>query len=392
MGARKLLLIALLLGSSAPAAAEPYFAVREGFKCSACHVNMTGGGKRTEFVSAHAKELLHYPSFIAALAKPADSFNGELFAPYVAIGANLRTSFTSTFQAQGDDGDVKNDKVFRSRLDDIDIAVTDALGYLEVRLIPDWLTFYLDQRFAPQTTTREVWGMLRLPWDVYLKGGKMFLPYGLELQDDTAFIRGGRNGSVTTGFSFDQQQPAFEIGWEPGPIAAAFAVSDGAGDDRDVQVTGTVYSLFTEVPVVRNVLVGGSGSRVGPPGTETIVAGFFGGFNLFGFTYLGECDFGWYRDNSNPSTKDTHGRFIHYSELDYLLFKWLNVKATIDYADDDGDLTQRTNDSENRVSFGLEPFFAKFLQTRLFYRIGNGVRSNPGHNQNQLIAEIHVFF
>jgi hypothetical protein len=389
---RKLLLIALLLGFAGPAAAEPYLAVREGFKCSACHVNMTGGGKRTEFVAAHAKELLHYPNFFAALAKPADSFNGELLSPYVAIGANLRTSFTSTFQARGDDGDVKNDQVFRSRLEEIDVDVTDALGYLEVRLIPDWLTFYVDQRFAPQTTTREAWGMLRLPWNIYLKGGKMFLPYGLQLQDDTAFIRGGRNGSVTTGFSFEQQQAAFEAGWEPGPVAASFAVSDGAGDDRDVQVTGTVYSLFTEIPYVRNVLLGGSATRVGPPGTETIVAGFFGGFNLGGFTYLGECDFRYDRDNSDPRTEDRHGRFIHYSEADYLLLGWLNLKLTFDYADDDGDLTQRTDDSENRVSFGLEPFLAKFLQTRLFYRIGNGVRSDPSHNQNQLIAEVHVFF
>ena len=389
---RNIILVFMLLGLRAPAFAEPYFAVREGFKCSACHVNMTGGGKRTEFVSAHAKELLHYPNFFAALAKPADAFNGELLSPYVAIGANLRTDFTATFQARGNDGDVKNDKVFRSRLEETDIEVNDADGFLEVRLVPDWLTFYLDQRFAPQTTTREVFGLLRLPWSFYLKGGKMFLPYGLELQDDTAFIRGGRNGSVTTGFSFNQQQPAFEIGWEPGPVAAAFAVSDGAGKDRDVQVTGTVYALFTDVPVVRNVMIGGSASRVGPPGTQTVVSGFFTGFNLGPVTYLGECDFRYDKDNSDPRTKDWHGRFIHYSELDYLFLGWLNVKAAVDYADDDGDLTQRTDDSENRVSFGLEPFFSKFVQTRLFYRIGNGVESNPSHNQNLLTAEVHVFF
>src|SRR5262249_18082789 len=248
-------LVGLVWSLPVPAAAEPYFAVREGFKCSACHVNMTGGGKRTEFVSAHAKELLHYPGFFAALAKPAESFNGELLSPYVAIGANLRTDFTATFQARGADGDVKNDKVFRSRLEETDVDVNDADGFLEVRLVPDWLTFYVDQRFAPQTTTREVFGLLRLPWNFYLKGGKMFLPYGLQLQDDTAFIRGGRNGSVTTGFSFNQQQPAFEIGWEPGPVSASFAVSDGAGKDPDVPVTRTPYSPLPHVPALRNVLI-----------------------------------------------------------------------------------------------------------------------------------------
>ena len=51
-----------------------------------------------------------------------------------------------------------------------------------------------------------------------------------------------------------------------------------------------------------------------------------------------------------------------------------------------------TNDSENRVRFGLEPFLNRFLQPRLFYSISNGVQSNPTHNQNVLLAELHLFF
>lgn len=391
---KRLIVVVGWLGMTVPAAAEPYLAVREGFKCSACHVNMNGGGKRTEFVSAHARQLLHYPDFFPSLSKPVDSFNGELLAPYVAIGADLRTNVTATFQEKGNNGRVNNNTAFRGRLEEVEIDVDEAVGYLEVRPIPDLLTFYIDQSFAPQTTTREAWGMLRLPWDVYLKGGKMFLPYGLQLQDDTAFIRGGRNGSMTTGFSFDQQQPAFEIGWEPGPVAAAFAVSDGAPGDRDVQVTGTLYALFTDLPVVRNFLLGGSASRVGPPGTETIVYGFFTGFNLGKLTYLGEVDFRSDKDRTDgdPETDKFLGRFIHYSEANYLLLDWLNVKLAFDYADDDGVLQTRANDSENRVSVGLEPFWNKFLQTRLFYRCSNGIESNPSHNQDLWIAEVHLFF
>jgi hypothetical protein len=81
-----------------------------------------------------------------------------------------------------------------------------------------------------------------------LKAGKMFLPYGLQIQDDNAFIRGGRNGSATTGFSFFVSQPAFQIGWEPDTYSIVAAVSQGAVNDTDVQLSGTASALFTERP------------------------------------------------------------------------------------------------------------------------------------------------
>ena len=88
---------AALVMWAATAAAEPYFAVREGQKCSACHINMTGGGMRTSFVSAHAKEILHYPNWLPELTKPADHFTGEI-NQYVGIGADLRVDMTAIMQ------------------------------------------------------------------------------------------------------------------------------------------------------------------------------------------------------------------------------------------------------------------------------------------------------
>ena len=208
-------LCAGMLWAASDAAAEPYLGVREGYKCSDCHVNMTGGGMRTSFVSAHAREILHYPDWFAALTKPAEAFSGEI-NQYVGIGADLRTSLTFIMQDKGTSGQVKNNTAFRGRLEETDLSVDEAVGYLAVNLIPDLLTFYIDQRFAPSVDTREAWGMLFLPWDIFVKAGKMFLPYGLQIQDDNAFIRGGRNGSATTGFSFFVSQPAFEIGEKDG--------------------------------------------------------------------------------------------------------------------------------------------------------------------------------
>src|SRR5262245_887727 len=89
------------------AAAEPYIAVREGQKGSACHVNMTGGGMRTSFVSAHAKEILHYPNWWAPLTKPTDYFTGEI-NQFLAIGGDLRVDATAIMQDQPKNGRVNN--------------------------------------------------------------------------------------------------------------------------------------------------------------------------------------------------------------------------------------------------------------------------------------------
>jgi len=384
-------LCTVLLWVAARAAAEPYIAVREGYKCSACHVNMTGGGMRTSFVSAHAREILHYPDWFAKLTKPVDAFSGEI-NQYVSLGSDVRTSLSFTLQDKGTKEGVNNDKAFRWRLTETDISVDEATGYLSVNLIPDLLMVYLDERFAPTVDTREVFGMMYLPWDIYTKAGKMFLPYGLQLQDDQAFIRGGRNGSATTGFSFNVSQPAFELGWEPGPMALAIAVSQGVVNDRDVQLTGTDYFMFTELPVVRNVLAGLSGTYSGG-NTQTSWVGVFTGFDLYRFTYLGEVDFGnfHFQDTTLNKRIDT-GTFITYHEGNYLLFDWLNLKVAFDYADWDGTLPRQGSNGENRFSFGLEPFLARFLQLRTFYRVTNGVASNASHNQSLWYAEIHVFF
>jgi hypothetical protein len=391
-----------LLLRAVPAAAEPYIAVREGLRCSACHVNMTGGGKRTDLVATHARDILHYPKFFGAFSNPPEYFTGEI-NKYVAIGADLRASNTAVFQDGKPDPDgvfrgrVRNDQVFRGRLEKDRFDVTEGVAYLDVRLIPEYLTFYVDQRFQPTTDNREAFGLLRgvLPWNGYLKAGRIFLPYGLQLQDDTAFIRGGSNGSVSTGFSFNEQQAAFEIGLEPGPFTLIVAASDGSSSDRDLQVTTTESMWLTDLPVVRTLLLGSSFSRAGPPAAgnkgsnETIVFGFFAGSNVERFTYLGEVDF---RSDRSPDTNNhTVGRFIAYGEGDYLLFDWLNLKVAVDYSDNDGNVRD-VNDDENRVSIGLEPFLNRFLQPRLFYRVSNGVRKEPTHNQNIILAEIHAFF
>jgi len=372
--------------------AEPYLALRSGVKCNACHVNVTGGGMRTSFVSAHSRDVLKYPNWFDDLTKPVESFDGSI-NDYVAIGADLRANVALLFQDNPQNGRVDNNEAFRGRLDEVDFDVEQAVTYLNVTAIPDLLEFYVDLRLAPTTDAREAWGLLYLPKNFFIKGGRMFLPYGLQIQDDDSFIRGGRNGSASSGFNFDLRAAAFELGWVSGPWTVVGAVSEGPGD-RDAQVTGSASGLFRDVPLVDSVLAGVSGNRNGGS-AETYQFAGFGGFSIGRFIYLGEVNFLQRRvvSAADPTAgKDYRGGFIHYSEANYLLMDWLNVKLAFDYADYDGDLSDRADDSENRVSFGLEPFLARFLQTRLFYRVSNGIESNASHNQSILSAEVHLFF
>ncbi len=225
-----ILVFATLSFLALPSFAEPYFAVREGMRCSSCHTNRNGGGKRTDLMSAHARELLHYPDFLGRFSNPGNYFNGEI-NQYVSVGGDLRTSATLVFQDKGINGSVHNDKAFRWRLNQTRLDVTQALLYGEIRLIPEYLSVYIDQRFQSTTDTREAFVLFKgLPWNGYVKGGRFFLPYGLQLQDDEAFIRGGRSygsSSAHTGFSFDLQEAGGEIGFEPGPFSAVVAVTDG---------------------------------------------------------------------------------------------------------------------------------------------------------------------
>jgi len=390
----------LLLWTSA-AGAEPYLAVREGMRCSACHVNMNGGGMRSDLVTMHARDVLHYPSFLGTFSNLPDFFSGEI-NKYLALGGDLRASNTAIFQDRSSPAKcpgpttsglcVDNDTVLRGRLEENTLDVTEATLYGQVRLVPDYVSLYIDQRFQPTTDTREVFGLLRgvLPWNGYIKAGRMYLPYGLQLQDDGAFIRGGTNGSANTGFSFRLQEAGGALGFEPEPLTFILALTDGSAGDRDVRVTATTYAVLTDLPVVRNVLVGGSFSRVGPPGSEALRFGFFSGTNIERFTVLGEADF--LSDRTPDTNGRTIGRFVAYGEGNYLLFDWLNVKVALDFSDDDGSLPRTADDSENRFSVGFEPFLNRFVQPRIFYRVNSGVQAQPTHNQNVLLVEMHLFF
>ncbi len=367
---------ALLLALVAThAAAEPYLAVRSGAKCSDCHTNLDGGGKRTAFAHIHAHDILH-DLRILPLPKGVESFNGEI-NPYVSIGGDLRVRSTSTFDSAIDsEGRVPMNRAFRSHFASEELDVQEALGYIQVDLWPDVLSLYGDFNAAGGgVTARETFALLKLPWDTFVKGGRFFPPFGLRIYEDAAYIR------TDTGFTFQNPDEGIEFGAMPGPFYIAASVTNGAGGDRDVLTSLNAYGMFEDVPVVRNVLVGASVAR---QSNKRTVSAFYAGANLWKFTYLGEFDVYDDRTVLPPDTGRDH--FASYAEVNLLLFDWLNLRGTFDF------LRVSGNRNTTRYTIGTEPFIDRFFQPRLYYVINNGPGNEPQLNTTAIVFELHFFF
>lgn len=368
-------ILALLLGLAGTAGAEPYLTARAGAKCSDCHTNVTGGGKRTPFPHIHAHDILHDLQILPIPAR-AKSFDGQLHS-HVAIGGDFRAGSTTVFADRPDSsGRIDRNRAFRERVESTDLDVNELLVYLQVDLWPDVLSLYVDEDLDGGATNREAFALLRgvLPLDGYVKAGRLFPTFGLRVHDDEAFIR------ARSGFTFDNPDEGAEIGIQPGPFFLAASVTNGGGGDRDVQVTLNGYTVLEDLPVVGHTLLGASVARQSNART---VAGLYAGANLWRFTYLGEVDF---IDDSSRGSITARDHLAAYGELNLLLFDWLNVRGTVDYVKVRGDRDQ------TRYAIGLEPFIDKHLQPRIQYRINNGPPQLPELSRPELVFELHVWF
>ena len=225
-----LLLSAVFMHESA--FAEPYLAVQKGLKCGMCHASPSGGGQRTVFGNVYAQtELAGRTLDLGGL------WTGEL-GKYLAVGGDIRGGWNQV------------DVPGQPKTSDTDLQ--EFLAYIELRPFPKYLTIYVDAKLRPEDPiVREQY--LRLSTEDngwYLRGGEFFLPYGLRLQDDNAFIR------QVSRINFNTPDTGWELGFEQDKWSAQLAVTRGTAGGPEVD-SGKQYSL--RVSHVRsNWRVGGS--------------------------------------------------------------------------------------------------------------------------------------
>jgi hypothetical protein len=337
--------------------AEPYIAIREGLKCSACHINRTGGGKRTRMgAGVGATDLPWRP---VDLEKEKIPSYFSVFNDRISFGSDLRVAYDATFSH----GQVASN-TFETDKSNV---------YFQGDLVPSHVSFYVDESIAPGgAQTRELFGLLHgFPGRGYLKAGKFLPPYGLRLEDDRAFIREVNNPDT-----------GIEFGIEPGDFTFATAVTNGTSSVSDNNKSKQVSA--TGAYINNRFRIGGSADYNDSGSSIRKMGGLWGGVNINKFVLLGEAD--WIRDEVNDQKQS---QIVAYSELDYEIAHGWNIKVGYEYYDPNRDIAENQRD---RVLIGIEPFITSFVQVQVFYRFNQSIPQNISQNADELQLRLHIYF
>jgi hypothetical protein len=336
--------------------AEPYFAIMTNQSCQACHVNQTGGGKRTVLGTSYAQTLF--------TARPADKYWDGKVSEYLAIGGNFRSSATATETPNQDD--------------EFEFDLDEALFFMEVPVIADSLTFYFDQQFAPSSSNREAVALLQFPeQSAYIKVGKFFLPHGWRLEDDTEFVR------QATGLNMENSDNGIESGIVVGPANLRLAITNGTAGGGEVD-TGKQFSLHSTF-ILSGWQIGASANFNDAEDAERTVWGVFGGVKTGPVSWLGEID---HIDDDalGPTGRKQWAAFV---EANWWIQQGHNLKISYGYFDPDDDLDE---DERNRYSVVYEYFPMVATQLRTGLRFNDGIPQNDAQNADLFFVQLNGYF
>ena len=352
--------LVLVVGFAVDATAEPYFAVQQGLKCVACHVNPTGGGMRNAFGTTWSQRVLP--------ARQLDTgdfeWTGEL-SKYIGLGGNLRASASYV------------DVPHQDSTSEFDID--EARVYLLLEPIPERLSLYVDERVAPGSAdNRELWAQFwwsDKSW--YLKAGQLYLPYGLRLEDDTAFVRQVPGVNMTT------PDRGVELGFESDHWTAQLALTNGSGGGSETD-QGKQYSERAEY-VASLWRFGGSADFNDLDAGDRTLAGLFAGLKTGPIAWLAEADY------VTDDSLGTSGRdqWVGLLEANWRFAPGHNLKATAEYFEPDVDVDE---DEQNRWSLVWEYVPIQFVQVRVGVRSYDGIPQNDLQNRTAAFAQLNAYF
>jgi hypothetical protein len=339
------------------ASAEPYLAVESGLKCSNCHTNPSGGGKRNLFGTLYARNQISARA--VELVEGRAPWTGDVSSRWFAVGGDFRGGYESV-ETPGFPEESETD-IFR------------ATAYVELRLVPNLLKLYVDQKIAPDDSeNREAYALLTPKQGKFvLKAGQMFVPFGLRLQDGNAFVR------QATGVNFLTPDDGVEFGLELAKWSTQVAVIEGDAGSNDQVSASTVY-------VQPRWRLGASINTSEDAFGDREMQAIFGGLKTGPITWLAEVSF--IKDESPSGDNDQYATLL---EGNWRLRKGHNLKGTYEFLEPDSD---RDEDQQERYSFVWEYSPIQFVQSRIGVRRYNGIPNIATSNRDEVFAELHVYF
>ena len=361
MWVRIALVVALVLSTAGPAWAEPYLAVFQGMQCSSCHSHPAGGGLRTAYGNTYAQSQM--PARRAG--DPDAPYWTGAVADWLSVGGNLRSEYRYV-----DTPNAETDSAF---------DISKATLYVEASVIPGRLSLYVDQQVAPGSSlNREAYVRLNSAdraW--FLAAGQFFLPFGLRLQDDSAFVR------LASGVNFTVPDRGIQAGYERGGWSTQLAITNGSGGGAEID-TGKQASL-TAQHVQPGWRAGASFNHNNSDLGDRTMYSLFAGLRTGPVAWLAEADV--VTDELSDGTeRDGVATLL---EANWRLRRGHNIKVTYDYFDPDDGVSE---DQQVRYSVLWEHTPMQFVQGRLGVRLYDGIPQVDAQNRSEYFLELHGFF
>jgi hypothetical protein len=257
--------------------------------------------------------------------------------------------------------------------------VEEARAYLDVAIIPGRLSVYVDERVAPGTA-ENMEANVRF-WireaELYVKAGKMYLPFGWRLEDDNAFVR------QASGIGMTVPDNGVEVGWERGPLTAQLAISNGTagGPEDNKGKQGSFRGEYVQAIWRAGASASFNDSELGDMKAFALHAAVRTG----PVVWLGEVD---YIDNESLGPGGRK-QLVSLAEADWLILPGHNLKLTHEFLEPDDDVDE---DEQTRTSLVYELSPVEFLQLRVGARIYDGIPQNDLQNRRQYFVQLHGFF
>ncbi|WP_157960359.1 hypothetical protein [Marinimicrobium alkaliphilum] len=353
-------LLALCWLIAVPASAEPYLAVQTGHACAACHVNPTGGGARNRYGAFFGSQNL--PVNAGDIA----SFDDGQLNALLRIGGDLRFNLSET---ERDERDV--DRGFNTHSGQVYLTVTPENSPV---------LLHLDQQVTPGgSRMREAFILARVGERHYVKAGNLFLPYGLRLQDDAAFIR------EASQVNFQNSEQGVEVGLGFGRSLINVALTNGTSSASN---NDGRFQAVTRAEYVHDGWRVGAGYMLNDAAAgERHLGNVFGGLRWGDYGLLLEVA---RLEDQSVLNEEGEPEVAHVGllEINWRPAQGYNVKFTNEFLDPD---TGTADNERRRHSLVFEYTPIAHLQVLSGFRLvdDRGIVSGNGH---QVFAQLHFYY